>query len=107
MTKLKLFIKRASNNFDSTHVRYLRKWLILGILIGIVSGVGSIVFYMAIQWATRLMLGAATGYVPPVPAGEGPTVFTQIARPWMIPVVTTLGGLLAGLIVFRFAPEAE
>lgn len=29
------------------------------------------------------------------------------ARPWAVPFVVALGGLISGIIVFRFAPEAE
>jgi CIC family chloride channel protein len=30
-----------------------------------------------------------------------------MARPWLLPLVTMLGGLLSGIIVFNLAPEAE
>jgi CIC family chloride channel protein len=30
-----------------------------------------------------------------------------MARPWLLPLVTALGGLLSGVIVFSLAPEAE
>jgi CIC family chloride channel protein len=53
------------------------------------------------------MLGQGAGYIPPVPGGEGATVFTPTARWWMIPVICTLGGLISGLLVFKLAPEAE
>jgi chloride channel protein, CIC family len=53
------------------------------------------------------MLGQGAGYIPPVPGGEGATVFTTIARRWMIPVICALGGLISGLLVFKLAPEAE
>ncbi len=86
---------------------YFQKWLVIGALIGVVAGMGSIVFYAAIAFCSRIFLGLGAGFTPPDPAGEGVTVITSIARPWMIPVVTTLGGLLTGLIVFTFAPEAE
>ena len=86
---------------------YFQRWLVIGALIGIVAGVGSIVFYVAIALCTHLFLGLGAGFVPPGPAGEGATVIHPIARPWLIPVITTLGGLLCGLIVYTFAPEAE
>src|SRR5690242_21455486 len=50
------------------------------------------------------------GYFPPQPTGEGSSQemsFWSVARPWMLPILTTLGGLVAGIIVFRIAPEAE
>jgi CIC family chloride channel protein len=86
---------------------YFRKWLVLGALIGVVAGLGAIVFFSAIALASHLLLGVIAGYVPPGPAGEGATVVQRIARPWAIPLVTTLGGLLCGLLVYTFAPEAE
>ncbi len=33
--------------------------------------------------------------------------FWSAAHPWLLPIVTTLGGLIAGIIVFSLAPEAE
>ena len=76
-------------------------------MIGIIAGVGSILFYQLINWATWLFLGQGAGYIPPVPGGEGLTAITPIARPWIIPLICSLGGLIGGLIVFKFAPEAE
>nr|BBH86093.1 chloride channel protein [Thermosporothrix sp. COM3] len=90
--------------------RSLLKWIIISTLIGVVAGVGAILFYAAIHLASTLFLGGLVGYRPPEPAGEGSTSvmsFWQAAHPWLLPVVTTLGGLLAGAIVFTLAPEAE
>ncbi len=86
---------------------YLRKWVVLGAGIGIVGGLGAIVFYTALELATHLFLGVLAGYTPPTPAGEGGAPITDAARPWAIPFVVALGGLISGIIVFRFAPEAE
>ena len=88
-------------------IGYLRKWLTIGILIGLVAGFGSILFYLAIKWASQLFLGYFAGFTAPVPGGEGATIVTTISRFWAIPIVTTLGGLASGLLVFKFAPEAE
>lgn len=93
------------SGFEST--RYLGKWLLLSTLIGIVAGLGAIAFSWAIQVATDLFLGQAVGYLPPTPLGEGATGLLPMARPWLLPLVVALGGLIAGLILFRWAPEAE
>lgn len=87
--------------------RALRKWVVLGLAIGAVAGLGAVVFYTALEWATKLLIGGIAGYYPPRPAGEGETIVRAISHRWLIPVVTTLGALLGNLIVFRFAPEAE
>jgi CIC family chloride channel protein len=85
---------------------YLPKWLILAALIGAIAGLGAIVFYAALQGATHLFLGVLAGYTPPSPAGEGGSGGTgHYVRAWAIPLVVTLGGLLAGFIVFTWAPE--
>ena len=86
---------------------YLRKWVVLGAGIGVVGGLGAILFYTALKLATQLFLGGLAGYVPPTPAGEGGAAIADAARPWLIPFVVALGGLISGIIVFRFAPEAE
>jgi CIC family chloride channel protein len=85
---------------------YLRKWVLLGALIGIVAGLGALVFIWALGTGTHLILGLA-GYAPPSPAGEGAAAVTSIARPWLLPLIVGGGGLLAGFIIFRWAPEAE
>jgi CIC family chloride channel protein len=93
------------SGFEST--RYLVKWLPLSAAIGTVAGLGAIAFTLAIEGLTALLLGAVAGYQPPAPAGEGATTITAIARPWLLPVVTTLGGLIVGVLVSKLAPEAE
>ena len=91
--------------FESS--RSLAKWLLVSSAIGIVAGVAAIVFDAAIRWVTEFFLGTVVGYMPPAPAGEGLTVVTTMEHPWRLPLVTTLGGALSGLIVFKLAPEAE
>ncbi len=86
---------------------YIRKWVLLGSLIGVISGIGAIVFYLGLEFATRLFLGLLAGYDPATPAGEGGHGITDALRPLAIPFVLALGGLISGIIVFRLAPEAE
>jgi CIC family chloride channel protein len=68
---------------------------------------GAILFYSAIGWCTDFFLHTIAGYFPPAPAGEGETIVRPILRPWLLPVVTTIGGLISGAIVYTLAPEAE
>jgi CIC family chloride channel protein len=90
--------------------RYLLKWFLMGALIGVVAGVGAIAFYAAIHLANHWFLNGLVGYIPPDPAGEGTAgvmSFWNSIHPWLLPVVTSAGGLVAGIIVFSLAPEAE
>jgi CIC family chloride channel protein len=101
-------IRRTKRSFENP--RYLLKWLLISSLIGVVAGLGAIAFFAAISFSTHLFLGQLVGYLPPTPAGEGGTGSMSLwsaARPWLLPVITTAGGLLAGIIVFSLAPEAE
>jgi chloride channel protein, CIC family len=86
---------------------YLRKWIVLGGVIGAISGVGAALFLTGLELATRAFLGVLAGYTPASPAGEGGHPITDAARPLAIPLVVALGGLISGIIVFRLAPEAE
>lgn len=101
-------IRRVGRNFESP--RYLLKWLFLSTLIGIVAGLGAIAFFWSIHFATVIFLGKLVGYLPPNPAGEGDGGVMPLwsaARPWLLPLITAGGGLVAGIIVFTLAPEAE
>jgi CIC family chloride channel protein len=93
---------------------YLTKWLVVSSLIGLVAGLGAIAFTLAITWGTHFFLGVLVGYQPPNPQGEGgggnlSPQLDLVHHPLflLLPLVVGLGGLLSGLIVFTFAPEAE
>jgi H+/Cl- antiporter ClcA len=86
---------------------YVRRWVVLGVVIGVVAGFGALAFVTLLGLARDLFLGLLGGYIPPSPPGEGGEPVVDILRPWAIPLVVALGGLLSGLIVFRLAPEAE
>jgi H+/Cl- antiporter ClcA/predicted transcriptional regulator len=87
---------------------YLRKWLVLGAVIGVVAGLGAVAFIFALEATSKLLLETLGGYRPPLPIGEGNRLAVgSFARPWAIPLVVALGGLVSGVLVFRFAPEAE
>ena len=96
--------------FDAqTGFLYLRKWTVVSIATGIVAGIGALALIQGIDFFTKLFLVGIVGYAPPLPGGETQTHLTTviIARPWLIPVSTTLGGLLSGILVAKLAPEAK
>ena len=88
----------AGNGFENS--RRLAKWLVFGSATGVVAGLGAILFFGALEGATRVLLGTLAAYVPPGPVGEGAAPVSTIGRPWALPIVTTLGGLIAGALVF-------
>lgn len=87
---------------------YVRKWLILGVTIGVIAGLGAVVFYLALDYTGRFLLGYLGGYDIPKPAGDGGDAGSpRFDRPWAIPLITFGGALLSAWLVATFAPEAE
>lgn len=86
------------------------KWTFLSILVGIIAGLGGIVFQIVGQVVLQFTLVKFAGYAPVEAVGEH-SLFDHSHlhdfSPWMIIVVMTLGGLVSGWLVYTFAPEAE
>lgn len=85
------------------------KWVLVGLLIGVIAGVGSLALYEAISLVSTFMLTGITGLSLPSEGISGQTAIFSFGtyRPFLIPISTILGGLISGFIVYRFAPEAE
>ncbi|KHK02606.1 chloride channel protein [Desulfovibrio sp. TomC] len=89
-----------------THVGLMR-WLVLGIVAGLGSGLLAIAFHASLEGLTHLLQMQLAGVSLPQPSGEameGGSIGPY--RPWLIPVFTTAVGLITGLLVSRFIPEA-
>jgi CIC family chloride channel protein len=86
------------------------KWLLLSVIVGAVAGIGAIAFDIASQGVRHFALEQTAGYVPAETAGEN-RIFAAPKDPEFSPlkliVVIAVGGLLSGMLVLRFAPEAE
>ena len=96
----------ALSNTLEKEIRYFEKWLGIAILIGVVSGVGAVIFDYMIKYSTLLFLGSMAGYYPPKP-GENHLAFTLPSNKYLLLIPPIIGGLLSGFMVFKFAPEAE
>lgn len=90
---------------------FTAKWVVLGIIIGIIAGLGSLALFYAIQLVTSLFFTGITGITLPVPGSEaGSHTFVLSSfglKRLLIPVSTVAGGLISALIVYRLAPETE
>ncbi len=101
-------IVKLSQNRFRTQIRLLG----LAALVGIVAGLGAIVFYVATRVVEHYALGVIAGYYPePRPGGEATMSWLPIAAhpffPWLLLVIPAIGGLISGVLVFTAAPEAE
>jgi CIC family chloride channel protein len=81
----------------------------LSLAVGVIAGLGAIVFFTACQIVFHYALTLGAGYQPQVPGGEPPLLGEEVVtlRPWMLLLIPTIGGVLSGAIVFTLAPEAE
>lgn len=87
---------------------YLRKWLILGVAIGVIAGLGAVVFYLALDYTGRFLIGYLGGYdMPEAMEAGGGTGSDGFTRPWAIPLIVFGGALVSAFLVAKFAPEAE
>ncbi len=83
--------------------------IIDALLLGIVGALCAQAFLLLLRLSQSFFLGVVAGYRPPGLPEEGVRL-AQAVGPygyWLIPVATTLGGLITGLLVYSFAPEAE
>lgn len=98
---------KSLRKFYLEETNYIKKWISIAILIGVVSGIGAIIFYDAIELCNKIFLEYIAGYIAPTPAGEGNMMPSFLRSPIFIPLATALGGLLSGIIIYSLAPEAE
>lgn len=78
-------------------------------MLGVVGALAAQLFTWALRICERFFLTWLAGYQPPGLPQEG-GVLEQVVGThglWLIPLATTLGGLISGWLVYTFAPEAE
>jgi CIC family chloride channel protein len=93
----------------TTKIGTAGKWMFYFVLIGVIAGLGSIVFQYFCQVGLHVFMDMMAGYRPPQPAGE-PHLFQPTTTPfnrWMLLFLPALGGIISGWLVYTFAPEAE
>jgi CIC family chloride channel protein len=86
-----------------------RRLILDSLLLGVVGGLSAQLFCFCLGLSENLFMVRLAGYVAPGLPGEGGPL-RQVAGSyglWLIPVATTLGGLISGVLVFSLAPEAE
>jgi CIC family chloride channel protein len=86
-----------------------RRLILDTLLLGVAGALASQLFMLLLRAANWLFLVQLAHYQPPGLPNEGGTL-TEVAGRygmWLVPVATTLGGFLVGLLIYRFAPETE
>ncbi|MBN2474748.1 MAG: chloride channel protein [Pirellulales bacterium] len=76
--------------------------------VGVVAGLGAAAFFWGLQRLQHLALGQWMGYWPPGAGSEPATHALQLPEQWWpVLLIPVLGGLVCGVLVYTFAPEAE
>ncbi|QDT42482.1 H(+)/Cl(-) exchange transporter ClcA [Gimesia alba] len=105
------YFKTFGQFLTSFDLKTNSKWFVLSVLIGVVAGLGAIVFDVLTQVVQHNTLVSIAGFDHPQTVGEH-SIYEDSDKvthvsPWLMLVVVTAGGLASGLIVYNFAPEAE
>ncbi len=86
----------------------IRKILLLSVVVGIITGLFTVAFLKGLDFLTWLFLGKGVGYFPPKPAGEGGGFYVFfIDHKFLLPLITALGGLITGSLIYFFSPESK
>lgn len=80
----------------------------LSVVVGIIAGVGAILFDGLLGLTLESVLRASTGYFEPARGASPPDIASAmpVRSIWLL-LLPAIGGLLSGVIVFSIAPEAE
>jgi CIC family chloride channel protein len=91
------------------HLTDKPRLLLDSLVMGVIGGLAAQVFTWLLNLSQKVFLVGIAGYTPPgLPMDGG--ILKQVLGPhglWLIPLSTTLGGLLSGILVYKLAPEAE
>jgi CIC family chloride channel protein len=93
----------------SQSVQKQQRLIMDSILLGVVGGLSAQLFTWMLRVFNNLFMVKLAGYIQPGLPEEGRSLTQTIGTHglWLIPVATTLGGLIAGILVYSLAPEAE
>lgn len=77
-------------------------------VLGVVGALAAQVFVWLLHLCSTVFLTHLAGYTPAdLSAGHVIQAMAGSHGLWLIPVATTLGGLISGVLVYGIAPEAE
>lgn len=95
---------------EELELRATGRWMLYGLLLGVVGGLGAMLFENGLELAQTRILPGLAGFFPPR-AGDASAVFPGGADSsplwWLVVLLPALGGLASGVLVFTLAPEAE
>ena len=108
---------KAHENLRKLNIEYIEQWVPYSILIGLFAGAGAVFFYTLLSLSSHYLLGGIGHYYAspaggeqgllPIPDGVvSPGLLTD-PHTWILVLLPAIGGLVAGIIIYTYAPEAE
>lgn len=76
-------------------------------IVGIIAGLGAAAFLVCLQATYSVVLGGVMHFSMPHTLEGKPHAVTDPSPWYMVLLVPTIGGLISGVLVFTWAPEAE
>ena len=79
------------------------------IILGLVGALGARLFNFLLNLVRKYSLEFFGGYIPPEPGSRiGPvSSIVGVHELYLVPLIVIIGGIISGIIVYAFAPEAE
>jgi chloride channel protein, CIC family len=99
LTALDRFVRRF--DWTTLDLAYLRKWTVIGIIIGVLSGLLVIAAYEAIRIFSSFFLSDIVRYIQPNPEDVAKLTSNYtlyVLKPWLIPIILGLVGLIIGIL---------
>ncbi len=93
-------MRQGQDMIHDHHKQDVREYAILGwlaVIVGMIAGIGAVVFRYMINGIGRLF-----GFY-----SDGPFSYLESDLGWMVFIAPAIGGLIVGLLVWKFASEAK
>ncbi len=88
----------------------LWRWGRLSLAVGAVVGLAAVGVYAVLEWGESLLVRGVDIFPPMETEGVGKRILSpgsSISAWWLLLLSPAIGGLIAGLIIWRFAPETR
>jgi chloride channel protein, CIC family len=76
-------------------------------IVGVIAGLGAVGFLLALQFMYSIVLGGLLHFQMAPTSEDKPYPITYPSPWWLVILVPAVGGLISGVLVFTWAPEAE
>lgn len=103
---MEIRLGKYRQTLSTVRMKSIGRWIALGITVGVVSGLGAILFNYLLTSGTRFFMTDLVAWMTPESYRDVLILGFPPGR-WLMLVIPALGGLISGFLVYRFAPEAE